>query len=288
MKIIGCDFHPSYQQFAMVDTETGEASEGRLGHEQGEARRFYEALRGQPVRVGMEAMGNSQWFEQMLAEMGHELWLGDAAEIRRLVVRQQKTDKRDAQHILTLLCDGRFPRIWGTERGDARCASVAASPAEAGGDAVAGEEPAAASGVEPGRTSAQKVVESRRPRGARSSAAERMDSAASQRAAGDAGAVRPASGGEGSRGRSGSGAAAGGAAVDDASGRGAGSGTSLCAHDRTSFAISSRQAGGQLSGTDSAGEIFGRASEARLDQQTRKHHDAYAFGGSGADGIAIR
>src|SRR6202047_229811 len=112
MKIIGCDFHPSYQQFAMVDTETGEASEGRLGHEQGEARRFYEALRGQPVRVGMEAMGNSQWFEQMLAEMGHELWRGEAAEIRRLVVRQQKTDKRDAQHILTLLCDGRFPRIW--------------------------------------------------------------------------------------------------------------------------------------------------------------------------------
>src|ERR1700678_4216891 len=96
----------------MVDMETGEASEGRLGHEQGEARRFYEAFRGQPVRVGMEAMGNSQWFEQMLAEMGHQLWLGDAAEIRRLVVRQQKTDKRDAQHILTLLCDGRFPQIW--------------------------------------------------------------------------------------------------------------------------------------------------------------------------------
>src|ERR1700730_8270121 len=112
MKIIGCDFHPSYQQFAMVDTETGEASEGRLGHEQGEARRFYEALRGQPVRVGMEAMGNSQWFEQMLAEMGHELWLGDAAEIRRLVVRQQKTDRRDAQHILQLLRDGRFPKLW--------------------------------------------------------------------------------------------------------------------------------------------------------------------------------
>jgi hypothetical protein len=24
MKIIGCDFHPSFQQIAMVDTETGE------------------------------------------------------------------------------------------------------------------------------------------------------------------------------------------------------------------------------------------------------------------------
>src|SRR5487761_2231358 len=112
MKIIGCDFHPSYQQIALVDTETGELWEGRLEHEQGEARRFYQALEGQTVRVGIEAVGNSQWFEKMLAEMGHELWIGDAAQIRRLVVRQQKTDRHDAQHILNLLLDGRFPRLW--------------------------------------------------------------------------------------------------------------------------------------------------------------------------------
>jgi len=111
MKIIGCDFHPSYQQIAMVDTETGEVREGRLEHEQGEARRFYESLEG-PVRVGMEAVGNSQWFEKMLAGQGHELWIGDAAQIRRLVVRAQKTDRRDARHILELLLDGRFPRLW--------------------------------------------------------------------------------------------------------------------------------------------------------------------------------
>jgi transposase len=111
MKIIGCDFHPSYQQIAMVDTDTGEIWEGRLEHEQGEARRFYEALEG-PVRVGMEAVGNSQWLEALLAEQGHELWIGDAAQIRRLVVRAQKTDRRDARHILDLLLDGRFPRLW--------------------------------------------------------------------------------------------------------------------------------------------------------------------------------
>jgi transposase len=111
MKIIGCDFHPSYQQIALVDNETGEMQERRLEHEHGEARRFYESLKG-PVRVGMEAVGNSQWFETMLAELGHELWIGDAAQIRRLVVRAQKTDRRDAWHILELLLDGRFPRLW--------------------------------------------------------------------------------------------------------------------------------------------------------------------------------
>jgi transposase len=112
MKIIGCDFHPSYQQIAMADTETGELQEGRLEHEHGEARRFYQALQGQLVRVGMEAIGNAQWFEQLLAELGHELWIGDAAQIRRLVVRQQKTDRRDARHILDLLLEERFPRLW--------------------------------------------------------------------------------------------------------------------------------------------------------------------------------
>jgi transposase len=122
MKIIGCDFHPSYQQVAWVDTETGELWEGRLEHEKGEARRFYEALRGQRVRVGMEAVGNSQWFERMLEELGHPLWIGDAAQIRRLVVREQKTDRRDARHILQLLLDGRFPRLWvpGAEMRDLR------------------------------------------------------------------------------------------------------------------------------------------------------------------------
>ncbi len=48
----------------------------------------------------------------MLEELGHELWLGDAARIRASVVRQQKTDQRDAKHLLTLLLEQRFPRLW--------------------------------------------------------------------------------------------------------------------------------------------------------------------------------
>ena len=112
MKIIGCDFHPGYQQIAMVDDVTGEMLERRWEHEKGEARRFYQGLQGEVVRVGMEAVGNAQWFERMLEELGQELWIGDAAQIRRLVVRRQKTDRRDARHILQLLSDERFPRLW--------------------------------------------------------------------------------------------------------------------------------------------------------------------------------
>jgi len=111
MRIIGCDFHSRFQQIAMLDDETGEIIERRLEHSSGEARAFYAAL-GSPVRVGIEATGPVQWFERMLTELGHELWVGDAAEIRARVVRKQKTDTRDACHILDLLLSNRFPRIW--------------------------------------------------------------------------------------------------------------------------------------------------------------------------------
>jgi transposase len=111
MLIIGCDFHSRFQQIAMVDTETGELIERRLEHGNGEAKKFYAELQ-KPVRVGMEATGYAQWFERMLTRLGHELWVGDAGEIRAAMVRKQKTDSRDALHILNLLLQGRFPRIW--------------------------------------------------------------------------------------------------------------------------------------------------------------------------------
>jgi len=111
MKIVGCDLHTRYQQIAMLDRETGELVERRLEHESGEARSFYADLE-RPVRVGIEATGHTRWFERMLAEFGHELWIGDAAQIRAARVRKQKTDARDAAHVLELLLSDRFPRIW--------------------------------------------------------------------------------------------------------------------------------------------------------------------------------
>jgi len=51
-------------------------------------------------------VGNSQWFVPLMERLGHEIWIGEAAQIRASYVRKQKTDKRDATHILTLLIEG--------------------------------------------------------------------------------------------------------------------------------------------------------------------------------------
>ena len=113
MIIIGVDFYPEFQQIASVDTDSGEFQEQRLQHRE-EAERFYRELagRGVAVRVGMEASGHARWWERLLAELQVELWIGDAAAIRSKRVRKQKTDRQDAQLILQLLLEDRFPRIW--------------------------------------------------------------------------------------------------------------------------------------------------------------------------------
>jgi transposase len=113
MIIIGVDFHPEFQQIAMVDTETGELQERRLQHPK-EVESFYRELakRSAQVRVGMEASGHGRWFERLMGELQIELWIGDAAEIRTKRVRKQKTDRQDAQLILKLMLKDDFPKIW--------------------------------------------------------------------------------------------------------------------------------------------------------------------------------
>lgn len=114
MLIIGLDYHPSFQQIALVDTETGECGERRLMHSDGAAEGFYRGLKQSEVqvRVGMEATGHARWFERLVAELGFELWIGDPARIKAKRVRKQKTDRQDAQLLLTLLVEDRFPRVW--------------------------------------------------------------------------------------------------------------------------------------------------------------------------------
>ena len=105
---------PSFQQIAFLNKETGECGEQRLEHSDGEVEKFYRCVQSQgvPTRVGIEATGYARWFERLLAELGIELWIGDAAEIRTLRVRKRKTDREDAKLLLKLLVEDRFPRVW--------------------------------------------------------------------------------------------------------------------------------------------------------------------------------
>ncbi len=108
---IGVDFHARQQTICYLKTETGELVMVALKHEDKEqVRAFYQQFQ-QPVIVGLEASGYSPWFETMLEQLGCEVWLGHATEIRRRARWRQKNDRRDAELIWELMVHDEFPRL---------------------------------------------------------------------------------------------------------------------------------------------------------------------------------
>jgi transposase len=107
---VATDFHAREQTISYCDTAEGEIQHAKLRHQRDDVRAFYQQFTGEVI-VGFEASGYSAWFEQMLTELGHTIWLGNAAEIRRKAPRRQKNDRRDADLMLDLLLQGDFPKV---------------------------------------------------------------------------------------------------------------------------------------------------------------------------------
>jgi len=106
----GVDFHARMQTISYCDSTDGEVRRYQLHHHKDDVRAFYQQLSGEVI-VGWEASGYSAWFEEMLGSLGHQAWVGNATEIKRLARGRQKNDKRDADHILELLLRDEFPRL---------------------------------------------------------------------------------------------------------------------------------------------------------------------------------
>src|SRR5881397_1857524 len=108
---IGVDFHARQQTICSLTTMGGEIQTHELKHQnKDDVRAFYAQFTGHVI-VGLEASGYSPWFEQLLEDLGHEVWLGDATEIRRRARWRQKNDRRDAELMLDLMVHDEFPRL---------------------------------------------------------------------------------------------------------------------------------------------------------------------------------
>jgi transposase len=108
---IGVDFHSRQQTVCYLKTETGELVISELLHRDKEqVRAFYQQFTGRVI-IGLEASGYSPWFEALLEQLGREVWLGEATEIRRRARWRQKSDRRDAELIWDLMVHNEFPRL---------------------------------------------------------------------------------------------------------------------------------------------------------------------------------
>jgi len=108
---IGVDFHPHQQTVAWCDTQTGETKTLDLVNEVGSVRSFYSSLPESAI-VGIEASARAAWFEELLFETGHKLFVGNPVLIRKRATSRHKNDRRDAELILELLLRKEFPAIW--------------------------------------------------------------------------------------------------------------------------------------------------------------------------------
>ena len=108
---IGVDIHARQQTLSYLDTEDGTTGQVELQHERDDVKGFYSKFQGEVI-VGIEACGYTNWFEELIEQLGHKLLVGDAAEIRRLARRRQKNDRRDADLLLDLLVHNEFPALF--------------------------------------------------------------------------------------------------------------------------------------------------------------------------------
>ena len=108
---IGVDIHARQQTLSYLETSDGTTGQVELSHERDDIKGFYSQLQGEVI-VGIEACGYSHWFEELMEQLGHQLLVGDAAEIRRLARRRQKNDRRDADLLLELLVHNEFPALF--------------------------------------------------------------------------------------------------------------------------------------------------------------------------------
>ena len=108
---IGVDIHARQQTLSYLDTSDGTTGQVELQHERDDVKGFYSKFQGEVI-VGIEACGYTNWFEELMEQLGHKLLVGDAAEIRRLARRRQKNDRRDADLLLDLLVHNEFPALF--------------------------------------------------------------------------------------------------------------------------------------------------------------------------------
>ena len=202
MKIIGCDFHPSFQQIAMVDMETGEYTEKEADAGGG------AAVLCRAEGAGAGGHGGLRQHAVVRASAGvagYRVVAGRCRQDPGPGSAQAEDGPAGCAVVAAVAAGEPVSASMGADTRAARHAAVTVASPQAGWYAAAGEERVAAPGAESGSAAEAQAVE-RRPDAQRLEALplEGLDDTAARGFAGVAGRTEP------SRGQAGCGGAAGG------------------------------------------------------------------------------
>ena len=88
----GVDFHARQQLVKWCNTEDGEIRERQLWPQsKDEVLAFYAQFDGRVI-VGFESSGYSSWFETMLEQLGHEVWIARQLLVRTYIMLRDEID----------------------------------------------------------------------------------------------------------------------------------------------------------------------------------------------------
>ena len=89
MRIIGCDLHARQQTLSMLDAETREVEE-HVGHEGEEVRESYSGCQVR-CELGLKLVCATQWFLQLMEELGVERWVGHPSRSLEIANKWRKS-----------------------------------------------------------------------------------------------------------------------------------------------------------------------------------------------------
>ncbi len=94
--VIGMDLGDKHHYYCTLDATSGEVvNEGRVLCTKAALQRLFSSM--PPALVAIETGTHSPWVSRLLAELGHEVLVGNARKLRAIYTDKQKSDQRDAE-----------------------------------------------------------------------------------------------------------------------------------------------------------------------------------------------
>jgi transposase len=98
---IGLDLGDRYSEICMLDEEGAVASQTRLRTSQAAFQEYFGA--NAPARVALETGTHSGWASRLITACGHEVFVANARELRKIHQSDRKNDRADAEILARLV-----------------------------------------------------------------------------------------------------------------------------------------------------------------------------------------
>ena len=99
-KTIGCDLGDKYSHVCVLDASGQVETRARLATSRTGFAKWFKGVA--PCRVALEVGTHSRWVAQLLRELGHEVIVANAREVRLIHQGRRKNDKLDAEKLARL------------------------------------------------------------------------------------------------------------------------------------------------------------------------------------------